>query len=198
MYRQFLLSMVLNLYRGHPSTSIPFKFTYPCRLLVTHRTSMFHVTVHHYGYHFIICNGYSSQLISDLQRSSTYCYKYTAILFLEVFYYLGCSVCMLQLSGPTVTQTTGKARDTRRIKNFRQGVKTRAKMAIFCKKKKWSMKIEDISYSVMDIKKGLRMIRLCNLQHSKHEFCCIQVHSLYENPMEIQQGMLCKKALSPM
>ena len=33
----------------------------------------------------------------------------------------------------------------------------------------------------------------CNLHHSKHEFCCIQVHSLYENPVEILQGMLCKK-----
>ena len=29
------LSMIFNLYSGHPSTSIPFKFTYVCRLLVT-------------------------------------------------------------------------------------------------------------------------------------------------------------------
>ena len=29
---------------------------------------------------------------------------------------------------------------------------------------------------------------LCNLHHSKYEFCCIQVHSLYENPVEILQG----------
>ena len=29
------------------------------------------------------------------------------------------------------------------------------------------MKKEDVSYSVMDIKKGLRMIRLCNLLHEK-------------------------------
>ena len=33
-------------------------------------------------------------------------------------------------------------------------------MAIFCKKKKWSMKKENVSYSVMDIKNGLRMIRV--------------------------------------
>ena len=36
-------------------------------------------------------------------------------------------------------------------------------MAIFYKKKKWSMKKEDVSYSAMDIKKGMRMTRLCNL-----------------------------------
>ena len=40
------LSMIPNLYRGHPSTSMPFKFTYPCRP----------------GYHFINFNGYSSKL----------------------------------------------------------------------------------------------------------------------------------------
>ena len=52
----------------------------------------------------------------------------------------------------------------------------------------------------MGIKKGLRMIRLCNLLYEKsmqfaaqqNEFCCIQVHSLYENPVEILQGMLCQ------
>ena len=57
----------------------------------------------------------------------------------------------------------------------------------------------------MGIKKGLRIIRLCNLLYEKsmqfaahkHEFCCNQVHSLYENPVEILQGMLCQKAPSP-
>ena len=29
------LSVIPNLYKGHPSTSIPFKFTYASRLLVT-------------------------------------------------------------------------------------------------------------------------------------------------------------------
>ena len=45
------------------------------------------------------------------------------------------------------------------------------------------MKKENVSYSVMYIKKGLRMIRLCNLQYEKtmqiaaqkYEFCCVQV-----------------------
>ena len=66
-------------------------------------------------------------------------------------------------------------------------------MTIFCKKKKWSMKKENVGYSVMDIKKGLRMIRLCNLLYEKSmQFAAqqtrvllIQVYSLYENPMEI-------------
>ena len=40
-------------------------------------------------------------------------------------------------------------------------------MQILCEKKKWSMEKENVSYSVMDIKKGLRMIRLCYLQHEK-------------------------------
>ena len=58
------------------------------------------------------------------------------------------------------------------LEEFRNldGIKTRAKMAIGngnCKKKKWSMKKEDASFSVMDIKKGLRMIRLCNLLYEK-------------------------------
>ena len=37
---------------------------------------------------------------------------------------------------------------------------------------------------------------LCNLQHNKHEFCCIQVNSLYKDLMEILQGMVCQNALS--
>ena len=45
-----------DLYRGHPSTSIPFKFTYPCWLLVLF------IPLWTYGYHFINFNGYSSRL----------------------------------------------------------------------------------------------------------------------------------------
>ena len=59
---------------------------------------------------------------------------------------------------------------------------------------------------VMDIKKGLRMIRLCNLLYEKSiQFAAQQTrvllhpgNSLYENPVEILQGMLCQKAPSPM
>ena len=45
-----------------PSTGIPFKFTYACRLLVIFRGRMFPITLHvqllyHYGYRFY---GYSS------------------------------------------------------------------------------------------------------------------------------------------
>ena len=67
------------------------------------------------------------------------------------------------------------------------------------------MKKEDVSYSVMDIKKGLRMIRLCNLLNEKSAICsttntsfAASRDSLYVNPMEILQGMLCQKAHSPM
>ena len=41
------------------------------------------------------------------------------------------------------------------------------KWQAFYKKKKLSMKKENVNYSVMYIKKGLRTIRLCNLQHEK-------------------------------
>ena len=59
------LSMIPNLCRGHPSTGIPFNFTYACRLLVTFRGRMFPITFHvqliyHYGYRFSNFNGYSS------------------------------------------------------------------------------------------------------------------------------------------
>ena len=58
------LSMIPNLYRGQPSTIIPFKFTYAYRLLVTFRGCMFLITLHvqilyHYGYHFSNSNIYS-------------------------------------------------------------------------------------------------------------------------------------------
>ena len=49
-------------------------------------------------------------------------------------------------------------------REFRPG----QKLQIFCKKKKWSMKKEMVSYSVMDIKKELGMISLCNLQYEKN------------------------------
>ena len=38
--------MIPNLYRGYPSTSIPFKFTYAYRLLVTFKGCMFPITLH--------------------------------------------------------------------------------------------------------------------------------------------------------
>ena len=53
------------------------------------------------------------------------------------------------------------------FKNLDRGLRPGQKWQFFCKKKKWSMKKENISYSEMDIKKGLRMIRLCNLQYEK-------------------------------
>ena len=59
------LPIIPNLYRGHPSTSTPFNFTYACRLLVTFRGRMFSITLHvqllyHYGYRFGNINGYIS------------------------------------------------------------------------------------------------------------------------------------------
>ena len=39
-------------------------------------------------------------------------------------------------------------------------------MAFFVRKRN-GLKKENVTYSVMDIKKGLRMIRLCNLQSEK-------------------------------
>ena len=59
------LSMIPNLCRGHPSTSIPFNITYACRLFVTVRGRMFPITLHvqllhHYGYYFSNFIGYSS------------------------------------------------------------------------------------------------------------------------------------------
>ena len=49
----------------------------------------------------------------------------------------------------------------------------------------------------MAIKKELRMIRLCNLLYEM-TLQFTSRYSLYENPMEILQGMLCKKALNSM
>ena len=51
------------------------------------------------------------------------------------------------------------------------------------------MKKENVSYSVMYVKKGLRMIRPCNLQYEKtmqiaaqqHMFCCVQVQLIRES-----------------
>ena len=40
------LSTIPNLHRGHPFTSIPFKLTYTCRLLVTFIGRMFPITLH--------------------------------------------------------------------------------------------------------------------------------------------------------
>ena len=55
----------------------------------------------------------------------------------------------------------------------------------------------------MGIKKGLRMIRLCNLLYEKSmQFAANTSFAasryIYENPVEILQGMLCQKAPSPM
>ena len=69
------------------------------------------------------------------------------------------------------------------------------------------MKREKVGLSVMDRKKGLIMIRLCNLQYEKTMSFAAQEtyillrpsrYSLYENLMEILQGMLCQKAPNPM
>ena len=51
------------------------------------------------------------------------------------------------------------------FRNSDRGLSPGQKWQIFCKKMKWSMKKENVSYSVMDIKKGLRMIRLQFLLH---------------------------------
>ena len=53
------------------------------------------------------------------------------------------------------------------FRNLDRGLRPGHKWQVFCKKKKWSIKKENVSYSVMYIKKGLRMIRLSNLQHEK-------------------------------
>ena len=71
------LSGIPKIYSSHPTTSIPFKFTYACRLLVTTRGFMFPISLHvqllHcYGYHSSNCNGYFSYFLSylanDFQR----------------------------------------------------------------------------------------------------------------------------------
>ena len=78
------LSMIPNLYRGHQSDSIPFKFTYACRL--TFRGHIFPISLHvqllyHYGCHLAISMVILlNYLPSDLQRSSTYYYRYIALL----------------------------------------------------------------------------------------------------------------------
>ena len=66
---------------------------------------------------------------------------------------------------PRLPKLLAKPEILEEFRNFGRGL--RPKMAIFCKKKKWSMKKEDVSYSLMDIQKGLRMIRLCNLLNEK-------------------------------
>ena len=66
---------------------------------------------------------------------------------------------------PRLPKLLAKPEILEEFRNLGRGL--RPKMAVFCKKKKWSMKKEDVSYSVMDIKKGLRMIRLCNLLNEK-------------------------------
>ena len=84
-------SMIPNLYRGHPSTSIRFKFTYACRLLVTFRGHMFPITDlqrSHVSYYFtcptfdlaILIVILFSYLSSDIQRSPTYYYRYISLL----------------------------------------------------------------------------------------------------------------------
>ena len=79
------LFMIPNLYRGHPSTSIPFKFTYACRLLVTFRGSCFLLLFMSNFYTImviilaILMVILLSYLPSDLQRSSTYYFRYIAL-----------------------------------------------------------------------------------------------------------------------
>ena len=76
------LSMIPNLY-SHPSTSIPFKFTYPCGppelacFLLFYMSNFHAITVIILSILMVILLSY---LFSDRQRSSTYCYRYTAIL----------------------------------------------------------------------------------------------------------------------
>ena len=78
--------MIPNLYRGHPSTSIPFKFTYACRLLVTFRGRIFPVSLHAQFKTImviilaILMVNLLSYQPSDLQRSSTFYYTYIALL----------------------------------------------------------------------------------------------------------------------
>ena len=92
----------------------------------------------------------------------------------------------------------------REFRNIDRGLRPGQKWPIFLKKKKWSMKKENGSYSVMDIKKVLRMIRLCTLQYEmtmpfpaqQTRIFVASRYSLHENPMEILQGMLCQKALN--
>ena len=74
--------MKSNLYSDHPSTSIPFNFTYPCRppelpcFLLLFKSNFHTFMVIILSVLMVIL---LSCLISDLQRSSTYCYRYTAI-----------------------------------------------------------------------------------------------------------------------
>ena len=75
--------MIPNFYRGHPSTSISFKFTYSFRppelscFLLFYMSNFDTIMVIILSILMVIL---LSHLISDLQRASTYCYRYTAIL----------------------------------------------------------------------------------------------------------------------
>ena len=81
------LSMIPNLYRDHPSTGIPFNFTYACRLLVTFKGGMLAITLHVQLFYTIMVIILAILIIlllsyqpSDLQRPPTYYYRYIALL----------------------------------------------------------------------------------------------------------------------
>ena len=68
---------------------------------------------------------------------------------------------------PRLPKLLAKPEILEEFRNLNRRLRPGPKMAIFCKKKKSSMKKENVSYSVMNFKKGLRMIRLCNLLYEK-------------------------------
>ena len=100
-----------------------------------------------------------SYLVSDLQRSSTYCYRYTAILSFRGLLLIGLQCLYVASKGePRLPKLLAKPEILEEFRNLDRGLRPG---------QKWSMKKEDVSYSVMDIKKGLWMIRLCNLLYEK-------------------------------
>ena len=130
--------MIPNLYRGHPSTSIPFKITYPCRppelacFLLLYKSNFHTIMVIILSILMVILLSY---LISDLHMSSTYYYRYTAILSFR-----GLILIALQC-----------------LYVARKGEGTKA----------------------MDIKKGLRITRLCNLLYKKSRKICTTANTSF-------------------
>ena len=53
------------------------------------------------------------------------------------------------------------------FRNIDSGLRPGQKWQFFCKKQEWPLKKENVSYSAMYIKNGLRMIRLSNVQYEK-------------------------------
>ena len=73
-----------------------------------------------------------SYLIIDLQRSSTYCYRYTAILSFRGLILIELQYLYVTPKGePRLPKLLTKPEILEEFRNLDRGVKTRAKMAIF-------------------------------------------------------------------